>query len=192
MIVFHCPGCDNKLRVADDRAGTQGRCPSCKAVIDVPDLPARRRPASRPRPRNVKDPKLRELHEHLVQRSNVPITRHRVMGPNDLALEIATNEDKSRNQGVSVFLFDDDDLGQCLCIVSQIGQIKDSKQDENILRAAHFMVGARVSISPDSIGLVLIERKLATCGKVEFAKLVHDVAVYADRLEAGLFEWDAF
>lgn len=37
-IEFACPYCETTLRTADDRAGWQARCPSCSAIIDVPEL----------------------------------------------------------------------------------------------------------------------------------------------------------
>lgn len=40
-IEFRCPQCSKLLRVPDDAAGKQARCPSCGAVVDVP---APRRP----------------------------------------------------------------------------------------------------------------------------------------------------
>ncbi len=38
-IEFACPHCDFPTRVPADLAGKQGRCSSCKRVIEVPDVP---------------------------------------------------------------------------------------------------------------------------------------------------------
>lgn len=34
-----CPGCDRLLRVADEYAGKQARCPVCNAIYSVPECP---------------------------------------------------------------------------------------------------------------------------------------------------------
>jgi hypothetical protein len=36
MIVFPCPECAKELKVADDLAGKRGRCPFCRAKVNVP------------------------------------------------------------------------------------------------------------------------------------------------------------
>ena len=37
-IEFECPGCRNRLRVPDEHAGKQARCPECSFVSQVPYL----------------------------------------------------------------------------------------------------------------------------------------------------------
>src|SRR5262245_24897150 len=39
MINCDCPGCGQKLRVPDARAGQQGKCPRCQRVFIVPGVP---------------------------------------------------------------------------------------------------------------------------------------------------------
>ncbi len=39
MIRFECQHCGRKLKVPDERAGRQGRCPACKGAVTVPAAP---------------------------------------------------------------------------------------------------------------------------------------------------------
>ena len=40
-----CPGCDRLLRVSDEHAGKQARCPVCNTIYSVPELPVHVRDA---------------------------------------------------------------------------------------------------------------------------------------------------
>ncbi|MDA0660926.1 MAG: TIGR00266 family protein [Planctomycetota bacterium] len=35
-VEFVCPGCSQRLRVPDDRAGTRARCPKCQGIVEIP------------------------------------------------------------------------------------------------------------------------------------------------------------
>ena len=37
-IVFDCPKCAAKMKIADSAGGTKTECPSCQATLTVPDL----------------------------------------------------------------------------------------------------------------------------------------------------------
>lgn len=39
-IEFRCSQCDRLLRVPDEAAGKNGKCPGCQAIVKVPDAPA--------------------------------------------------------------------------------------------------------------------------------------------------------
>lgn len=39
MITFHCQQCGTTLRVSDDKAGREGKCPKCKKPMIVPAAP---------------------------------------------------------------------------------------------------------------------------------------------------------
>src|SRR5262249_9654198 len=41
MIVFACASCGQKLRVAEDRAGKNVRCPKCGQLASIPTVTAR-------------------------------------------------------------------------------------------------------------------------------------------------------
>ena len=36
-IVFDCPKCAAKMKIADSAGGTKTECPSCQATLTVPD-----------------------------------------------------------------------------------------------------------------------------------------------------------
>ncbi len=68
-ITFACPGCQQQLRVSDDKAGKKAKCPSCATLMMIPDapafvedpMPARTRPqrdagGSAPRASNQEEP----------------------------------------------------------------------------------------------------------------------------------------
>lgn len=40
MIEFKCQGCGTRVRVSDDNAGKKGRCPQCKAIVQIPHVAA--------------------------------------------------------------------------------------------------------------------------------------------------------
>ena len=189
MISFDCPRCGAGLKVPDEKGGKRGRCPKCKTIIKVPAAQAGDLLAS-PGTGSCDNSRLQKLYDYIVRDKKTPIQRHVVSEDGKITFEMATGQDGSRRQRVSAFVYDDADLGQCLCVVSQIGSVADEASAEILLKAANFMVGVRVCLTPDGIGLVLIERKLSTCDEDEFSWLVLHTAQYADRLESTLWGWD--
>lgn len=44
-IRYECPDCGSVLKIKDERAGQQGRCPKCKSGFQIPDAPTKVEPA---------------------------------------------------------------------------------------------------------------------------------------------------
>lgn len=187
MIEFTCKQCGRSLKVPDERAGAKGRCPTCKSEVVVPaKATPTRPPASHER---CKSPEMNALYDFLLNQSGLVLADHRVVEGDKLVLELVT--DNNRRQGISVFLFDDPELGSCLCAVSRIGNLAREELAEVILRTAYFAVGIKVCLSPDGLILALVERPVATYDQAEFSFMIQKVALLADRLEDSLFNWDA-
>lgn len=191
MIGFDCPGCGAGFKVPDERAGTKGRCPKCKAVISVPQKKEPDVDSLNPMPQSHNN-ELRILYDYLVNDSRLPLSRHLFSESEKITLELITGPDTKRRQSVSVFIFNDQLLGDCYCAVSQVGNMPEQRTANIILSASYIMTGVRVCLSPDSIILVMAERRILKCDLEEFALLIENTARCADRLESAIFNWDAF
>lgn len=189
MINLSCPNCRGALKVPDERAGSRGRCPRCKSPIRIPAGPGPSRRPSRRTP-VCRNEKLKTLYDRLVKLGRLPIRHHSIIEDDKIALELLVGG-AGRRQSLSVFLYDQPEEGVYLCVASRIGSVSEKQSANVILKAAYYMVGARVCISPDNTALVLAERPIDSLSHEEFAFLVKNVAAYADRLEMSLFEWDA-
>jgi hypothetical protein len=187
MIEFTCDNCGRSLRVPDERGGAKGRCPTCKTILLVPQAAA---PVRKAEGERCRTPELNTLYDYIVAQSDLELAEHCVVEGDKLAFEVVT--ENQRRQRISVFTFDDPDLGSCLCAVSPIGNLEKEDLAEAILRAAYFAVGVKTCLSPDGLILTLVERPLANFDPAEFAVMIKKVALLADRLEDSLFSWDAF
>jgi DNA-directed RNA polymerase subunit RPC12/RpoP len=187
MIEFSCNNCGRSLKVPDERAGAKGRCPTCKAILVVPKAAE---PVRAVEGERCRSPELNSLYDYIVGQSGLELAEHCVVEGDKLALEIIT--ENQRRQRISVFMFDDSDLGSCLCAVSPIGNLEKEDLAEAILRAAYFAVGVKVCLSPDGLILALVEQPVTIFKPTEFTALIKKVALLADRLEDSLFSWDAF
>jgi len=185
LINFDCPTCGKAFSVDEKNAGLRGRCPSCKAVIKIPEISQNE--LELVGDNLFSDKKLNELYSYFLEHNENEIIRHNIIDGEEVeigTLTIYTNG--LRSQTIMLYKLSDNFLG----FFSIIGAIMYEATAVAALRSVNILSPCTLSLNEDNQLVVSAVKRLDNLDVDEFSDTILAVAKYADALEEAIFGVD--